>query len=44
MACLVSHFAVKNTQALINMRDDDAHTVCLATLNFHNFIVYGQKK
>ena len=51
---LLSRFPVKNTQALIIMRDDDARTVrlCatmvkmrhgLATLNSNNSVVYGQK-
>ena len=51
---LVSRFPVKNTQALISMRVDDARTVRLwkemvkmrhglATLNSNNSIGYGQK-
>ena len=51
---LVSRFPVKNTQALIDMRENDARTVRLgkemvkirhglATLNSNNSIVYGQK-
>ena len=51
---LVSRFPVKNTQALIIMRDDDARTVRLwketlymrhglATLNSNNSVVYDQK-
>ena len=50
---LVSRFPVKNTQALIIMRDDDERrryaTMVnmrhgLATLNSNNSIVYGQKQ
>ena len=51
---LVSRFPIKNTLALIIMRDDDARTVLLwketlkmrhglATLNSNNSVVYGQK-
>ena len=51
---LVSRFAVQNTHALIDTRDNDVYerrrcatkvkiSHALATLNSNNFVVYGQK-
>ena len=33
---LVSHLAVKNTQGLINMSDDNVHMVCLSQETLYN--------